>query len=76
MNCVWDRKVEELGMLLTECSSAIEFFKALPVKQLNCFLKLMKQAPACNRHKFFLRGDLIKKNPQNKSNITSKQQQQ
>lgn len=28
---------------LTESCSATEFFKALPVKQLNCFLKLTKQ---------------------------------
>lgn len=43
MNDVGDRKGEELAILLTEYCSAIEFFKALPVKQLNCFLKLMKQ---------------------------------
>lgn len=43
MNNVWDRKGEELAVLLTECCFAIEVFKALPVEQLNCFLKLMKQ---------------------------------
>lgn len=36
MNHVWDRKGEKVAMLLTECYSAIEVFKALPVKQMNC----------------------------------------
>lgn len=70
MNRVWDRKGEELAILLTECCSAIEFFKALPVKQLNYFLTLMKQKHLPVADKFFLRGDCIKK-PPNKSNITA-----
>lgn len=71
MNHVWDRKGEELAMLLAECCSAIEFFKVLPVKQLNCFLKLMKQKHLPVADTSPSSEETALENPQNKSNIAA-----
>lgn len=64
MNHVWDRKGEKVAVLLSECCSAIEVFKDLPVKQLNCFLKLMPIADTSPSSE-----ETSLKKTQNKSNI-------